>query len=98
MGCFHSTARRRYPGYDHPMHLASQTAFSVSEVEALFELFKTISGSVVDDGFISKVLSSSTPNHPSCVHALLCLPCFILFPSLGNTLIINYSVAQKKHN
>ncbi|KAF7810041.1 calcineurin B-like protein 1 [Senna tora] len=54
MGCFSSTARRQFPGHEDPVTLASETAFSVSEVEALFELFKSISGSVVDDGLISK--------------------------------------------
>ncbi|KAK9121082.1 hypothetical protein Syun_018699 [Stephania yunnanensis] len=54
MGCFSSTARKQFPGTEDPLVLASQTAFSVSEVEALFELFKSISSSVVDDGLISK--------------------------------------------
>ncbi|OIT30661.1 PREDICTED: calcineurin B-like protein 1 [Nicotiana attenuata] len=54
MGCFHSKVKKKLRGHEDPVVLASQTAFSVSEVEALFELFKSISSSVIDDGLISK--------------------------------------------
>ncbi|XP_061343898.1 calcineurin B-like protein 1 [Gastrolobium bilobum] len=54
MGCFHSKVGDKYQGQEDAMTLASQTTFSVSEVEALFELFKSISRSVIDDGLISK--------------------------------------------
>ncbi|EPS61218.1 hypothetical protein M569_13582 [Genlisea aurea] len=54
MGCFSSTSRKQFPGHEDPILLASKTFFSVSEVEALFELFKSISKSVIDDGLINK--------------------------------------------
>ncbi|KAF3336071.1 calcineurin B-like protein 1 isoform X2 [Carex littledalei] len=54
MGCFASKNQKQFLGYEDPVQLASQTAFSVSEVEALFELFRSISSSIIDDGLISK--------------------------------------------
>uniref|UniRef100_A0A7N0VJJ3 Calcineurin B-like protein n=1 Tax=Kalanchoe fedtschenkoi TaxID=63787 RepID=A0A7N0VJJ3_KALFE len=54
MGCYPSKVRKKYRGHQDPVILSSQTAFSVSEVEALFELYKSISSSIIDDGLIDK--------------------------------------------
>ncbi|XP_042481514.1 calcineurin B-like protein 7 isoform X2 [Macadamia integrifolia] len=41
-------------GYKDPQALAAQTCFSVEEVKTLYELFRKLSSSLIDDGFISK--------------------------------------------
>ncbi|EXB84220.1 Calcineurin B-like protein 7 [Morus notabilis] len=54
MGCFSSKQVPRTPGYEEPTVLAAETPFTVSEVEALYELFKKLSSSIIDDGLIHK--------------------------------------------
>ncbi|XP_031269308.1 calcineurin B-like protein 4 [Pistacia vera] len=54
MGCVLTKKSRRPPGYEEPTVLAAETPFTVSEVEALYELFKKLSSSIIDDGLIHK--------------------------------------------
>ncbi|CAN8252170.1 unnamed protein product [Cochlearia groenlandica] len=57
MGCSISTKKKnaiRPPGYEDPDLLASVTPFTIEEVKALYELFKKLSSSIIDDGLIHK--------------------------------------------
>ncbi|KAF5772250.1 putative EF-hand domain-containing protein [Helianthus annuus] len=54
MGCISSKEVKHTPGYEDPALLAKETPFSVSEVEALYELFKKLSSSIINDGLIHK--------------------------------------------
>ncbi|PKU82970.1 calcineurin B-like protein 7 isoform X2 [Dendrobium catenatum] len=54
MGCWFSKQVKHTPGYEEPAILAAETAFTVSEVEALYELFRKISYSIFKDGLIHK--------------------------------------------
>nr|QOL71362.1 Calcineurin B-like protein 4 [Cynodon dactylon x Cynodon transvaalensis] len=55
MGCASSKQfGKRAPGYEEPDVLASETSFSVNEVEALHELYKKMSFSILKDGLIHK--------------------------------------------
>ncbi|XWS38216.1 hypothetical protein CRYUN_Cryun19dG0111600 [Craigia yunnanensis] len=55
MGCFCLKKVRHKPGYEEPVVLASETPFAVNEVEVLYDLFKKLSSSIIDDGLIHKV-------------------------------------------
>ncbi|ERN14106.1 hypothetical protein AMTR_s00021p00238580 [Amborella trichopoda] len=54
MGCIQSRHAKQPPGYEEPDILAAETSFSVNEVEALYELFKKLSSSIINDGLIHK--------------------------------------------
>ncbi|XP_065858575.1 calcineurin B-like protein 7 isoform X2 [Euphorbia lathyris] len=52
-GCFCSAKSKRQ-AYDDRIKLASETPFTVNEIEALYDLFKKLSGSITNDGLIHK--------------------------------------------
>ncbi|KAJ7951304.1 putative Calcineurin B [Quillaja saponaria] len=55
MGCKFSKGQARHrPGSENFTILASETSFTVSEVESLYELYEKLSSSIVKDGFIQK--------------------------------------------
>lgn len=54
MGCGNSKTEPKLPPDDKFSFLAAETAFSLDEVEALFDLYNRLSNSVVKDGYIQK--------------------------------------------
>ncbi|XP_042502843.1 calcineurin B-like protein 10 isoform X2 [Macadamia integrifolia] len=56
-GCFHCLPQRRGCRFKTPdiVRLANVTPFTVKEVEALYELFKQLSSSIIDEGITHKV-------------------------------------------
>ncbi|KAL5052832.1 hypothetical protein RYX36_033514, partial [Vicia faba] len=54
MRCFCFTRSRSKVKHQQSSILASETSFTVNEVEALFDLFKKLSSSIFDDGCIHK--------------------------------------------
>ncbi|XVF12950.1 hypothetical protein REPUB_Repub08aG0164400 [Reevesia pubescens] len=54
VGCFCLKKIKHKLGYEERSVLASQTPFTVNEVEALYDLFKKLSCSIIDDDLIHK--------------------------------------------
>ncbi|XP_073362143.1 calcineurin B-like protein 4 isoform X2 [Aegilops tauschii subsp. strangulata] len=71
MGCAFSSSsppkrEQRAQGYEEPVVLATETSFTVNEVEAMYELYKKLSFSIFKDSLIHKVVSFMLGGVPAC--------------------------------